>query len=285
MVYEDYFFLKRWYDYYANQVGPENLFVFSHGNDPIHREIAVGANVINTPRDESMFKFDRRRWNMMSDFVSGQLNFYNWMILSDVDEIVVADPDVSPNLLTYLTTRFAGKRRSPSNIAPLCFELVHYPEDEPLPIEEGKSILSRRRTYRPNTNYSKPCLIRKPAHFWPGGHVNSGGARHLPDGLYLLHLRYFDREMMEDRARQRRASIQSFQQLNPNYGSLETWYETLALHSKILKETEFAGEGIELPGFRSKMQEQVQKTEKRFAWKRVKSRYLYRIPGRFASVF
>ncbi|MGB0800036.1 MAG: hypothetical protein ACPGRD_12035, partial [Planktomarina sp.] len=60
MVYQDYAMLQRWYDYYAAQVGPENLFVFSHGNDPKHREIAKGANVINVPRDPAMTKFDSR---------------------------------------------------------------------------------------------------------------------------------------------------------------------------------------------------------------------------------
>ena len=103
MLYEDYFFLERWYDYYSKQVGAENLYVFSHGNDPKHREIAKDANVMNLPRDVSMFKFDRRRWRMMSHLASGLLDYYNWMIVTDVDEIVVVDnasiQDVSEALL------------------------------------------------------------------------------------------------------------------------------------------------------------------------------------------
>ncbi len=285
MVYEDYFFLKRWYDHYKPQVGAENLFVFSHGNDPMHRKIAKGANVINTPRDPRLQKWNRRRWGMMSSFVSGQLEFYNWMILTDVDEIVITDPHVAPDIVTYLRKRFPKIRQAPKNIAPLCFDVVHYPADEILPIDDNSTILSRRRTYRPNTNYSKPCLIRKGAHFWPGGHVNSLGPRHLPDGLYMLHLRFFDRYQMEARAEERRRSIQSTDELNPNYSNLETWYDTLALHTDILENTEFKGEDIDIPEFRTEMQKQVQKAPNRFAWRRVQSPYLYRIPERFAAVF
>ncbi len=285
MVYEDYFFLQRWYDYYAAQIGAENLFIFSHGNDPRHREIAPGANVIRTPRDPQLFKWNRRRWNMMSSFVSGQHEFYHWMILTDVDEIVIADPAVAPGLLAYLETKFPKPNAAPQSIAPFCFDMVHYPADETLPVVDDQTILSRRRTFRPNTSYSKPCLIRKPTHFWPGGHVNSLGPRHMPDGLYMMHLRFFDRDRMEERARARRASIAATEAVNENYQNLESWYDTLALHSEIIDTYEFKGEDIDLPDVKTQMKKQVQKTPNRFIWKRLSIPELYRIPERFSTVF
>ena len=89
MVHGDYFFLERWYRYYSSQVGAHSLYIFSHGGDPEHRRIAPDANVINIPRDETMHRFDRRRWRMLSNFTSGMLQFYHWMILADVDELVL----------------------------------------------------------------------------------------------------------------------------------------------------------------------------------------------------
>lgn len=181
MVYEDYFFLERWYDHYRRQVGAENLYVFSHGNDPRHREIADGANVMNVPRDPSMQKFDRRRWRMMGLFASGMLEFYRWMVVSDVDEILVLDPRAGDSIPGYLAANYGDPRKSPRNLSPLGLELFHLPGEEPLPIAPDETILSRRRIFRPSRNYSKPCLIGAPAIFGPGGHRNNLGPRHMPE--------------------------------------------------------------------------------------------------------
>ncbi len=116
MVYGDYPFLTRWHRYYSAQVGAENLYVFSHGNDPEHRRIAAGANVMNVPRDGGMVKFDRRRWKMMGHLVSGLLEFYTWVIVADVDEIVIVDPKVSTGLIAHLRDRYGDMATAPRSI-------------------------------------------------------------------------------------------------------------------------------------------------------------------------
>ncbi|MEX0287171.1 MAG: glycosyltransferase family 2 protein [Paracoccaceae bacterium] len=285
MVYGDHFFLKRWYDYYAAQVGAENLYIFSHGPDPEHDRIAPGANVIHVPRDPTMYRFDRRRWNMLSQFVSGMFAYYNWMILSDVDEIVVIDPDAAPTILDYMDQHHADYDTAPENIAPLCLELVHYPEDEREPIEDGVPILSRRRTFRPNRNYSKPCLVRSPAKWRAGGHANSLNRRHLPDHMYLLHLKYFDCAVFNDRAETKDRDIRQTDGLGENFARMDSWYQTDAAHQQILDTLPFAGEDIELTAIRQKMLEQVDMGRGRFVYGGGKAKNLYRIPARFGSVF
>ncbi len=149
MVYRGYFILERWYNDCAGMLGPENLYIFSRGLDPRHDAIAKGANVIHIPRNETKFRFERRRWNMMSQFVSGMLTNYNSMILSDMDEFVVADPEVSPNLVDHLQTYIWDADTAPVNIAPLCLDPIHSPRDEPHSIGASHTILSRRRTFGP----------------------------------------------------------------------------------------------------------------------------------------
>lgn len=285
MVYGDYFFLKRWYAYYAAQVGAENLFVFSHGNDPKHREIAAGANVIHVPRDPTMQMFDRRRWSMLSQFISGMMRFYNWMILGDVDEIVIVDPDVADGLLPHLRDRYWDAETAPKNISPLCLELVHYPELETEPVEEGATILSRRRTFRPNRNYSKPCLVRAPVTFRAGGHVNNLGKRHLPDDVYTLHLKYFDCHTMSDRGQEKSEMILAEEALNANFATMSSWYAPDAKHADILSNSEFGGEDIALTDFRAAMLAQVDMGRDRYAWGSARNNTLYRLPERFAPVF
>lgn len=285
MVYGDYFFLERWYDYYARQVGAENLFVFSHGNDPRHREIARGANVIHVPRDPTMQMFDRRRWSMLSQFVSGMLRFYNWMILGDVDEIVVVDPDAADGIVAHLKDRYWDPDTAPINISPLCLEIIHDPARERDPVEAGVPILARRRTFRPNRNYSKPCLVRAPVKFRAGGHVNNLGPRHLPDDLYMLHLKYFDSAVMSDRGAEKEVTIRSEAALNANFAQMGSWYQPGEKHAEILADYALGGEDIALPAFRKALLAQTDMGGGRYAWGALQYRTLHRIPERFATVF
>lgn len=285
MVYEDYFFLERWYRYYAAQVGAENLYVFSHGNDPRHREIARNANVMNLPRDRIMFKFDRRRWRMLGNFATGLLDFYNWMIVADVDEIVVADPDRAAGIVDYLQDAYGGMKDAPKNIAPLCLELVHLPEQEPLPIEATETILSRRRIFRPNKNYSKPCLVGGPVGFAPGGHRNTLGPRHLPENLYTLHLKYFDRDTIEARGEEKKKVVSDAGDLGSRYDHTHAWNRTREAYDGIVAAATLGGEDIALPEFRAAMLKQFERYTNQYVWGPVRSSTLYRIPERFADVF
>lgn len=285
MVYEDYFFLDRWYEYYSKQVGAKNLYVFSHGNDPRHKEIAKDANVMNLPRDDTMFKFDRRRWRMLGNFVTGLLDFYNWMIVSDVDEIVVVDPKAAVGIVDYIKLNYGDTKTAPLNIAPLCFEIVHIPDEEPLPIEDGETILSRRRIFRPNRNYSKPCLVRGPVGFAPGGHRNTLGPRHLPSDMYLLHLKFFDWDTVISRGEEKKKVVVDAGELGSNYNTSHSWSRTREAYESIISSTKLGKENIQLPRFRAKMLKQKEKFTDQFVYGDAKSNTLFRIPERFSSVF
>ncbi len=131
MVYRDYDLLERWYNYYKEQIGAENIYIYSHGNDPKHREIAEGENVMNVPRDESFRLFEVNRWRMMGFFASAMLEFYRYMIVSDVDEFVVADPQTGMTAAEYIAHHYStpkalkkshpsGSRSSTFPIRDLC---------------------------------------------------------------------------------------------------------------------------------------------------------------------
>lgn len=284
MVYEDYPMLQRWYDYYAPQVGPENLYVFSHGNDSRHRHIAVGANVINVPRDPAMVQFDIRRWRMMGDFASGHLNFYNWMLVTDVDEMVVADPAKWSGLVDYLKGAFTAKTPVPRSISPFALNIVHVPEEEPLPLVPGKTVLSRRRYYYPSRVYSKPTLVREPVVFGPGGHRNNLGLRTLSDDLYLVHLKFHDTQQATDRLARQAELVDAAAELNNEFGDKHVWKQTAIRHKTLRDEYTLGPEDIELPEIRAQMMQQVEKYTDRFVWGDITNSVLYQIPKRFADL-
>lgn len=285
MVYQDYYFLQRWVDYYGRQFGREHLYVLSHGGDPEHARICEGANVIRLPRDETMYRMDRRRWAFCNRFSAGLLRYYNWFIVSDVDEVVIVDPDVAPDLLTYLG-RHSDPRTAPASLSPFGIELIHNPEAEPEPLADDQPILSRRRVFRANANYSKPCILRKETNFTVGGHANTHQPRLLDPHLYLVHLRFFDHEMVTKRlsGRKEMRQIMSGDRDPSKVG--HAWGRDLEKFAKLSKGVAVR-EDAELAEFRQKMvdgQEHLHNGKITF-FGGGRTKELYRLPERFASVF
>ena len=284
MAYQDHFFLQRWVEYYGRQFGREHLYVLSHGGDPEHRRIAEGANVITIPRDPTLHRLTRRRWMLKSNFANGMLRYYNWIFVGDVDEVVIVDPDVAPDLLTYMSTK--ASRSAPHSICPLGLELIHNPEVEPDPILPDQPILSRRRVFRANANYSKPCIIRKDTLFTIGGHANNHQPRVLDPHLYLLHLRFVDYETSYSRLESRQEMRRLMTDGKEDAGGTGHWGKNLD-EFKVLAQGVPVREDAELTEFRKKMiagqQHLHDGTVTFFGGGR--SKELYRLPDRFASVF
>jgi hypothetical protein len=284
MVGGDHFFLERWVNYYGRHLGRENLYVLSHGGDPEHKRIAKGANVIYLPFDETRNCFNQRRWQMLSRLTSGFTSFYNWILVGDVDEIVAVDPDVSDNLVEYLSR--LPDRRGPKVITPFAIEMVHNPTLEPEAIAPGRNILDVRRIFRLNANYAKPCITATKLDIVPGGHFASHPQLYLDPHLYLFHLRFIDYEMTEKRLATRRAQreIQS--------GALEEtdrqktgWDTAWATYSALSKEDPRA-ETIDFPEFRQEMIDGWRpKKEVYWAPGGARPKGVYRLPERFSRLF
>lgn len=284
MAYKDHFFLDRWVRHYGKQFGREHLYVLSHGGDPEHGRIAKGCNVIRLPRDPDIFRLDRRRWSFLSQFANGMLRYYNWLFVGDVDEIVIVDPDISPDLITYMQ-RYQGKD-TPKSICPFALELIHNPDLETDPILPDATILSRRRNFRANANYSKPCILRRDVGFTIGGHANNHLPRYLDPHLYLLHLRFFDYDITCERLGERRDMrlIMTGDKDPATVG--HAWSKDLKNFKELAKGVPVR-EDVDLPDFRAKMigEQQLLHDDKVAFWGGGRSKELYRIPERFAEVF
>jgi hypothetical protein len=285
MVKGDYFFLRRWLDYYGAQVGREHLYVLSHGNDPEIRRIAEGANVINIPYDETRTKFEARRWTAMSHFTSGLLRYYNWVICGDVDEMVMVDPQVAPDILTYLDAMHP--RRTPAVVCPLGIELIHNPTLEPDAIAEDAPILSRRRIFRLNANYSKPCITRVALTFSPGGHSCSYNDRTVDPHLYLVHLRFVSQDLTLARLESRKAmKAQEAETIGTDVVRRSTWEKDIEAFMALSK-LEPVAETVDFPEFRQKMIDGKKTVSAGGHWffGGGRSKVVYRLPDRFAALF
>jgi hypothetical protein len=284
MVGGDHFFLKRWVDYYGSQLGRENCFVLSHGGDPEHKKIAEGCNVIYLPYDPTRDCFNQRRWQMLSRLTSGFTSFYNWVLVGDVDELVVVDPAVSPSLRDYVAA--INPKGGPKVLTPFAIEMVHTPDLEPEKITDDRKILSVRRNFRLNANYAKPCITATKIDIVPGGHFATHPHLHLDPHLYLFHLRFIDYDLCAQRLATRRAQreIQSgaLEEVSREKTGWDTAWDT---YISICKDKPIR-EDVEFADFRAEMKAGWrQKKEVYWAPGGARPRGIYSLPERFAKVF
>jgi len=146
MVRDDAFFLRAWLRHYGAMFGRENCYVINHG---------------------------------------GLRRYYRHVIVGDVDELVVVDPDAGMNLREWL-------EQAPENriYTPVGLEVIHRIDREDQPADD--QILGPRRHVRLAPHYSKPCITSTPAKLSRGGHFAQYGKLHTPDALYLMHLKFCD---------------------------------------------------------------------------------------------
>ena len=284
MVAGDHFFLKRWVDYYGQQLGREHLYILSHGGDPEHRKIAEGCNVIYLPRDPSRKSWNQRRWQAISQLSSAFTRYYNWFLAGDVDEIVGVDPAVHGSLPDYLS-RFSSKD-APKVVTPFAIEMVHNPTLETGDLADGINILEQRRIFRLNANYAKPCITRGDVAFAPGGHFASHDQLFLDPHLYLFHLRFIDHDMTADRLAVRRAQrIVQDGKLSEKERKVTGWDTAWETYLQLSREQPLA-ETVDFPEFRQEMVDGWRPKKKVFwAPGGARPKGVYRLPKRFSQLF
>lgn len=184
MVRDDAFFLKAWLRHYGEMFGRENCYVVNHGRGAQVAALAEGCNIIGIPGDPHK-NFDVKRWGLLNNIVGGLRRYYRHVIVGDVDELVIRDPDAGGSLMAFLETAPEGRV-----LTPLGLEIIHRIDVEPDPIAEH--IIGPRRHVRPAPHYSKPCIISAPVKIARGGHFTQSSKLFTPDDLYLMHLKFCD---------------------------------------------------------------------------------------------
>ena len=197
MVRDDPFFLRTWVRYYRDLLGRENCTVVNHGHGDEVRRIASGCNIVGIPGDPHK-NFDMKRWRLLGGLVQGLRSYYSHVIVGDVDELVVLDPEVGASLVEWLAHQ--PIRRV---LTPLGIEVIHRPALEPEPVSGG--ILGPRRHVRLAPHYSKPCVISLGTKIARGGHYTQASKLFTPDPLYLFHLKFCDFDTYVSTLNQRNA--------------------------------------------------------------------------------
>jgi len=186
MAYNESHFMPIWANYYGNLFGPEQCYVIDHGSDDGSTSALGKINILRIPRSP---KHNLKRANFVSNFVSSLLEWYDVVLYTDIDEILVADPDKYADLAD-----FCDRTEYPV-VTAIGLNLHHVPEE--LPIQQAQPVLGQRRWGRFLFSMCKPLVTQVPIKWVPGFHT----ADHpmVFDDLFLFHLHDYDLQVTVDR--------------------------------------------------------------------------------------
>ena len=281
MVRDDAFFLAAWLRHYGGLFGRENCYVINHGRGAAVAEQAAGCNVIGIPGDPHR-NFDVKRWGLLNNLVGGLRRYYRHVIVGDVDELVVADPEFGQDLKGFLEAAPEGRI-----LTPVGLEVVHRIDIEAAPIEGA--ILGPRRHVRLAPHYSKPCVISTPAKLSRGGHFAQYPKLHTPDQLYLMHLKFCDAGQYSAAMDRRNAVTAEVGGAVKDTAIGRHWFAEARGEDRAVFE-KFAArelvEGFDLRRVRKKMHRSFKPRGETgyFAFDRPESEVQYRLPDRFVGL-
>ena len=179
MAYNESALLPIWARHYARQVGADHCYVVDHGStEPM--PLPNGMNTLRLPRSPHD---DLRRARFVSQLTASLLEYYDWVIHTDVDELVLADPRHFANL-----PDFCGKV-GVDTVSAIGFDVQQVPELEP-PLDTALPIGHQRGWARFTSAMCKPVLSRQPLTWAPGFHCSNHALAFAP--IYLFHLHWAD---------------------------------------------------------------------------------------------
>lgn len=219
MVYNEQTFLPVWLRHYGAQAGAANCFVLDHGSSdgstvPARLPEVSVVRIPRSPQD------DGSRCGFVSDFCASLLSWYDTVIYTDVDELLVADPAAYGSLALL-----AASLNPNSAVTAIGFDVVHVPDAEPI-LDWDLPVSLQRKWLRFSSAMCKVAMIRRRVAWAPGFH-NIDDVPHF-GRLFLFHLRYAD--LPSGLARLQRTRAQPW--ITPQAGSHqrmpdERWEEML----------------------------------------------------------
>ncbi|NRB04393.1 MAG: glycosyltransferase family 2 protein [Rhodobacteraceae bacterium] len=202
---DDRYFLERFVQYYGGLFGRNNIYIISHGDEPMVREVAEGCNIFPVPAIETS-KFTMLHWRTKNHLKNALRQWYKHVIVCDVDEFIVVDPASGKNLATWLDTAATGTFYTAMGL-----EIVHLRDREPDGIDQG--ILGPRLHTQVALHYAKPCIVSRRGKIGRGGHYAEYDQLNMPEFLYLFHMKYCDFDLFVETANRRNAFIEDQKKL------------------------------------------------------------------------
>lgn len=232
-VYNESFNLSLWIGYYGKLFGRENLFVVDRGSDDGSTADLPGVNLIRVPRRA----FDEHeKTDFMSSFHASLTSFYDAVIITDCDEIIVPDPADYADLSQYI------ERLPGDYVNALGIDVLHLITEE-LPLDPARGILSQRKYGRFLSPECKQLISRVPVRWLPGLHCTNRKPAFDPK-LFIFHLKWVDYGRAVLRQEVNRNTVWSSDSLARNYGAHHRYPLNQFIHEGFLAPIDILNRGL-----------------------------------------
>jgi len=170
--------LEAWLRHYTRQVGRENCYLVCAGTNSRLSELAEGCSVISLPKGAAGTLI-QKRGRLANNLIAALLNYHKHVVISELDERVIVDPDVAEDLKTYLLAT-PGRQV----LTPLGLELIGPPA------REAKAQIAGPTPFvRVAPQLCKPCVLSSATSLSRDGRFSRYPKLHMPEPLYLLRYR------------------------------------------------------------------------------------------------
>lgn len=190
MVFNENIFLPIWLNHYGSLFGFENLFVIDDGSDDGCCQDARVRNLIRKNRSV-LDEIDRAQF--ISYFHAALLEYFDTVIYTDVDELLVVDPRAAESLRAYLIDSKDDYKTV------IGFNVVQRITNERA-LDFEKPLFEQRRYVEFDPTYCKTLISRIPTYWGPGFHRIRAAPRY-DSNVFLFHLRAVDVEIAKHRIR------------------------------------------------------------------------------------
>lgn len=188
--------LSIWIEHYGRQFGRENLFIIDSGSyDPPPIDL-TGINVINLPNIPFN---DINKSFAISSLQQTLIRYYDFVVISDCDEILVVNPEKYSDLKDYMQKTDAAYTTA------IGLNVVHAIDREG-PINYHAPLLAQRHYAIFNSYETKTLITRVPLNWSPGLHYVNSIQKFDPD-LFNFHLKLFDYEVAMKRHQKNQRNI------------------------------------------------------------------------------
>jgi hypothetical protein len=190
--------LPIWMGYFGGLFGQENLFIVDWGSTDGSTAELGRANKLALPRKA----FDE---DIRTDFISHLhrtlLYYYDFVIYTDCDELLVPDPALYTDLNDYI------HKNERDYVTCTGLNVQHIITSEQ-PLDLDRPILSQRKYVRFSSPTCKTLISRVPVRWLPGFHCCDKPPM-IDQGLFLFHLKLMDYSLAMRRHRVNRETVWS----------------------------------------------------------------------------
>jgi hypothetical protein len=191
--------IHKWVDYYASQLGVENLVVIDDNSD----DGSTDALPCRVERIAPIVgDFEPARMKIVSDMGRQLLRRHDAVIFADADEFIVADPARYDGLRD-----FAAARRGADAVGVMCLNVVHHLATEG-PLDFGLPFLDQRSLVKFIPLFCKPALKFVPNNWATASHGIWNASFEVDPELFMFHLKFADRGHLAAMAAHRRAMVE-----------------------------------------------------------------------------